>query len=169
MALERENGEVNLKLLWKLKFILQPRRVQLRWSQAVYQPPQFHEFRHRLFRRALRSLQWGLQEEPVRSHRTQTSPRGLWIQSRYNLMLNYCLIFSFWQIIYTKHLPMLILLLSFAIEVELDDEDEVHSISFFWFQGKENDVVIPLFFLFYFFSNFSYFNYKLKNIKNIKK
>ena len=31
---------------------------------------------------------------------------------------------------------MLILLLSFAIEAELDDEDEVRSISFFWFQGK---------------------------------
>ena len=151
MALERENGEVNLKLLWKLKFILQPCRVQLRWSQAAYQPPQFHDFRHRFFQRALRSLQWGLQEEPVRSHRTRTSPRGLWIQSRYNFMLNSCLIFSFWQIIYTKHLPMLILLLSFAIEVELDDEDEVHSISFFWFQGKENDVVVPLFFLFSFF------------------
>ena len=103
------------------------------------QPPRFHDFRHRLFRRALRSLQWGLQEEPIRSHWTRTSPLGLWIQSRYNFTLNSCLIFSFWQIIYTKHLPMLILLLSFAIEAELDDEDEVRSISFFWFQGKGND------------------------------
>ena len=36
---ERENGGVDPKLLRKLKFILQPRRVQLRRSQAIHRSP----------------------------------------------------------------------------------------------------------------------------------
>ena len=37
--LARENGGVDPKLLRKLKFILQPRRVQLRRSQAIHRSP----------------------------------------------------------------------------------------------------------------------------------
>ena len=50
------------------------------WSQ----PARFYDVWDRVFRGALRSLQWGLQEEPVWSFPTPRSPQGLRILSRYN-------------------------------------------------------------------------------------